>query len=293
MSNDQTEDQFWVAGEQPLPPRHPSLGTWDFGRAVVFFMFLVGATIVVGVALMLALGFKLSALFSEIALYLIVPYVLSRFLDTGWADWIRWPRLSMGAWFSSILALLGLAVLISNIPVAVDQVYPMSEQYKEFFEVFLQADTTGEFIFLFLVAALVPGICEEITFRGLIQEGIRATYGPKVAVVITSILFAVIHLSIWNFVALVIIGMFLGVLKEKTGSIWPGAVAHTVNNAMALVMVTAAPPAENSWQYDFFPLWINLIALVVFVVGIISFWRWKPDSSIVAAEWSENRTDWS
>jgi len=291
MIDNETEHQAWAANQQPLPPRHPSLGAWDFGRALIFYMFLVGATIVIGVGLMMALGFKLSALFSEIALYLVLPYIVSRFLDTGWANWIRRPRMSARMWFSAFLALLGLAVLVSNIPVAVDQVYPMSEQYKEFFEVFLQADTTVEFIFLFLVAALVPGICEEITFRGLIQEGIRATYGPKAAVVITSILFAAIHLSIWNFAALVIIGMFLGILKEKTGSIWPGAAAHTVNNAMALVMITAAPPAENSWQYDFFPLWINLIALVVFAVGIIHFWRWKPDSTAVAVEWSNNRTD--
>lgn len=172
-----------------------------------------------------------------------------------------------------LLALLGLGVLVSNIPVAVDAVYPMSEEYREFFEVFLRADSTGEFIILLVVAAIIPGICEEITFRGVIHEGIRATYGPSAAIVVTSILFALIHLSPWNFLSLICMGVFLGLLREKTGSIWPGAVAHAVNNALALTLITVAPPQENAWQYEYFPLWLNVTALAVFLVGILLFRR--------------------
>jgi|GEM_PF-6879185 len=283
MSENESGQQAWASDGEPLLTECTSRGTWDFGRALVFYIFLAGATIVVGLTLLMTVGFKLSALLSEIALYLALPFVLSRFLDTGWTSWIRWPRLSCGSWVSVLLALLGLGVLISNIPVAFDRIYPMSDEYKQFFETFLRADSTGEFVLLFIVAALVPGICEEITFRGLIQGGIRATYGPKAAVAITSVLFAVIHLSIWNFFALGVMGAFFGVLKEKTGSIWPGAVAHVVNNTIALALITAAPPTENSWHYDFFPLWMNLTALVVFAAGMVLFWRYQSGQAVQAA----------
>jgi membrane protease YdiL (CAAX protease family) len=290
MTENTTQYQPWPAGEySSLPPEKPRLGTWDFGRALIFYMFLVGATIVVGVTLLLLFGFQVSALLTELALYLVLPYLLSRFMDTGWSDWIRRPRMSIGAWVAMLLALLGLGVLISNIPVAVDLLYPMSKEYKEFFETFLRAESVDEFALLFLIAAVVPGICEEIVFRGLIHHGIRATYGSRVAVVVTSILFALIHLSIWNFGALIFMGAFLSILREKTGSIWPGAVAHTVNNTLALTLITVAPPAENSWQYDFFPLWINVVALAVFLGGMFLFRQQKKEAVSASTSFEQ---DW-
>jgi membrane protease YdiL (CAAX protease family) len=274
MTDDSIQDQSRMPDTGAgFLPAGPSPGLWDFGRALLFFFFLVGGTIAVGVALLLLFGFKASALLTELGLYLMVPYLLSRFLDTGWQQWMRRPHLSLGGWMSMLLALFGLGVLISNIPVAVDSVYPMSEEYREFFETFLRADSTGEFIVLLVIAAIVPGICEEITFRGLIHQGIRTTFGPQAAVVITGVLFAVIHLSPWNFLALIFMGLFLGLLREKTGSIWPGVVAHTVNNTLALTLITVAPPQENAWQYDYFPWWLNLTALAVLVLGMLLFLR--------------------
>jgi len=274
MSDYQGEFQDGIAPEQPIPPAQ-RLGTWDFGHAIIFYMFLMGGTIVLGVLLLLTVGFKLSALLSEIALFMLLPYLLSRVFDTGWSSWMRWPRISAGIWGAIMLALIGLGVLVSNIPVAVDRVYPMSKEYLELFEKFLRADSTGDLILLLIVAAVVPGICEEVAFRGLIQGGIRRTFGVKAGVSVTSLLFAVIHLSPWNFFALIAMGLFLGILREKTGSIWPGALAHTVNNTIALSVLMLAPTGKESWQYDFIPLWINGLGLVLFIGGLALFWRYR------------------
>ena len=269
------EEEHFRIIEEPTPAlrRRVWSGRWDFGLALVFYVFLAGSTIVLGSALFLIAGFKISALVSEVVLYLAVPYVLSRFVNTGWSSWMRRPHLTAGLWVWMLLALLGLGVLVSNISVAIDKVIPMSEEYKEFFEVYLRAGSVGEFVLVFLIAAVVPGVCEEITFRGLIQEGIRVTYGPRVAIAVSSVMFAVIHLSIWNFPALVLMGLFLGMLKEKTGSIWPGAAAHALNNSMALIVISIAPPSENTWQFEFFPFWANAVAAAAFALGIVLFRR--------------------
>ncbi len=245
----------------------------DFGHALLFYFFLIGATMVLGVVLLMTLGFKVSALGSELVLYLALPFFLSRILDTGWNNWTRWPKLGLGVWVSLLLILAGLAVLLSNIPIAVDYFYPMSEEYRAFFEQYLRADSAGELIVLLLVAAIVPGICEEVAFRGLIQGGVRYTYGPTIGVIVTSVLFALIHLSVWNFFALLVMGLFLSTIREMTGSIWPGAVAHALNNGAALALITFAPPADNQWQYEFVPLWLNGIAAIVLMMGIIWFMR--------------------
>jgi len=276
MSDDQGDFPDGLAPKPSIPEAPaPHLGNWDFGRAIIFYMFLMGGTIVLGVLLLLTVGFKLSAFFSEIALFMLLPYLLSRVFDTGWNAWMRWPRISLGIWGAIMLALIGLGVLVSNIPVAVDRVYPMSKDYLELFEKFLRADSTGELILLLIVAAVVPGICEEVAFRGLIQSGIQRTYGTKAGIIITSLLFAVIHLSPWNFLALIAMGLFLGILREKTGSIWPGALAHTVNNTIALSVLMLAPTGRDSWQYDFIPLWLNGIGFVLFIGGLALFWRYR------------------
>jgi membrane protease YdiL (CAAX protease family) len=276
MSDLQSEFQHESAPEPPIPAGSSSRQPiWDFGRAIIFYVFLMGSTIILGVMLLLTVGFKLSAVFSELGLYLVLPFLLSRIFDTGWGSWMRWPRISLSVWGGILLALTGLGVLVSNIPVVVDRVYPMSENYLKMFELFLRANSTGELIILLIVAAVIPGICEEVAFRGLIQGGIRRTYGVRTAVIVTSLLFALIHLSPWNFLALIAMGLFLGILRERTGSIWPGAVAHAINNAIALFIMMLAPSGGDSWQYDFVPLWINGIALVLLVGGMMLFWRYR------------------
>ncbi len=251
---------------------------WDFGRAIIFYLFIFGATIVVGVVLFMFLGFAVSAVASEILIYLLLPFVLSRFFPTGWDAWTSRPKLPPGAWATMIFAMLGLVVLISNIPVFVDELLPMPESYREMLETMLTANTGVEFLLLLFVVAVVPGICEEVAFRGLIYQGIRNTYGKTVALVVSSILFAIIHLSLWNFVALVLMGLFLGYLRERSGSIWPGVVAHSLNNALALTLFTLQPPAENEWHYEYFPLWLNLLAVGILLLGMLGFVRMSGKS---------------
>ncbi len=273
--SDQQQSQ-WQAPDKrhttPSPTRR-FVRDWDFGRAIIFYVFIFGATIVVGVGFFVLLGFTLSALLSELLIYLALPLLLSRFFATGWSDWTQRPNLSPAAWGSILLAMLGLVVLISNIPVFVDELFPMPESYRQMFEDMLTANTWGEYVLLLLVVAVVPGLCEEIAFRGVIYQGIRNTFGPKPALLVSSVLFAIIHLSVWNFAALILMGLFLGYLRERSGSIWPGVVAHVTNNALALTMFTLSPPAENAWHYEYFPLWLNLLAVSILVLGMIGFVR--------------------
>ena len=94
-----------------------------------------------------------------------------------------------------------------------------------------------------LVLALVPAITEEFAFRGYILSGLARTYRPWTAIVLSALLFAFLHvlLSLFQqFFGAALLGVVLGAIAWRTGSIWPGVVFHFVNNALGVLTVDVA-----------------------------------------------------
>ena len=82
------------------------------------------------------------------------------------------------------------------------------------------------------MASLVAGICEETGFRGYMQAPLEKKYGPKVAIVIVSTIFVIVHLhQAWAWPILFQIfaaSVFLGILAYRTSSLIPGIIAHFI-----------------------------------------------------------------
>lgn len=88
-------------------------------------------------------------------------------------------------------------------------------------------------VVLFSIAAL-PGIFEELSFRGVLQPLlIRATGSAFWGIAIASIVFSAIHFQFYGFLPRVLLGALFGWLAHRSGSLIPGMVAHFVNNALA------------------------------------------------------------
>jgi membrane protease YdiL (CAAX protease family) len=83
-------------------------------------------------------------------------------------------------------------------------------------------------------AVLVAPVVEEILFRGLLYPWIRRFAGPRVALVITAVLFGLVHQPPETIAPLAIFGIFLAYLVETTGSLLPSIVAHAVFNALTV-----------------------------------------------------------
>lgn len=90
-------------------------------------------------------------------------------------------------------------------------------------------------VIFFSIAAL-PGIFEELSFRGVLQPIlIRATGSSFWGIAIASLVFSAIHCQFYGFLPRVLLGALFGWLAHRTGSLIPGMVAHFVNNALAAV----------------------------------------------------------
>ncbi len=88
-----------------------------------------------------------------------------------------------------------------------------------------------------LVVGVFPGIGEELFFRGYLMRRIEAANGWKIAWVMSSILFGLFHWDEVHSPTAGLIGLYLGWMVLRSGSLWVGVVAHTLNNFVATVTV--------------------------------------------------------
>jgi hypothetical protein len=137
---------------------------------------------------------------------------------------------------SPATALLGVALGAGGFGVAVGIVLlstPITGRGPDF--EFFEFATLPQLALTLFCAALLPGICEETLFRGLVQA-MLGRLGAVKAVLITSLLFALFHFNPWNFLPPLFLGVSFGILTLRTGSTVPAMIAHATNNALAFTI---------------------------------------------------------
>ncbi len=89
-------------------------------------------------------------------------------------------------------------------------------------------------IYLIITAVVMAPILEEIIFRGIVLDGLLKNYSPVKAILISSLLFAAIHLNPWQFVTAFIGGLFIGWVYYRTRNLAYAIIIHAANNLFAV-----------------------------------------------------------
>jgi membrane protease YdiL (CAAX protease family) len=109
----------------------------------------------------------------------------------------------------------------------------------------LRAPSASRFALAIATIALAPGFAEEVFFRGFMETRLRASWGPRAAIVVTAAAFGLIHLDPVQGVLAFVAGLFLGWSVERLGGIRPAVAAHATNNSI-FVALAALPSNETS-----------------------------------------------
>ena len=88
---------------------------------------------------------------------------------------------------------------------------------------------------IFLTAVL-PAICEETAHRGMLLNGVSATSSRSKAIILSSIMFGLMHCNITQFFYATLIGLLLGYISSVTENIYPAIIIHFMNNALSVFM---------------------------------------------------------
>jgi len=91
------------------------------------------------------------------------------------------------------------------------------------------------FLMALIVIAVEPAILEEFLFRGVIQRG-NERFGKIAHIILTGILFALLHLSVVSVPSIILMGILLCYIAYRSDSIWPGVAFHFTNNAIAVTL---------------------------------------------------------
>lgn len=123
------------------------------------------------------------------------------------------------------------------------RIYPVNPAIQQALGQFEKVFTAAPLWQLILIAALTPAICEELAFRGFILSGLRKMGHKWGAIVLTSVFFGLAHSLLQQSLSACIVGIVIGYIAVKTGSILPAATYHLVHNGLSLSLSRVSPEA--------------------------------------------------
>ena len=145
-------------------------------------------------------------------------------------------------------------------------------------------DTLPKFLYGVVSVAILPALCEEFLHRGLLLRGTSQVIGYKKAIILSSLLFGLMHLNISQFFYATILGLLMGFVATITRSIWPAVIMHFCNNFINVFMSFAESTnltgfsltgfLSNIASYSTFLFLVLSISIVTIVlVGIVTLIR--------------------
>ncbi|MEL7021085.1 MAG: type II CAAX endopeptidase family protein [Bacteroidota bacterium] len=183
--------------------------------------------------------------------------------------------------------LVGAALMIAAFPLVqlslwVNQQFPlpdwmtsMEEDTGAMIKGLLLMESPVELLFNLLIIAVLPGIGEELIFRGLIQQSLQKWLrSPHLAIWVTAAVFSAIHFQFEGFLPRMILGALLGYLFYWTHNLWIPIFAHFVTNGLQVVgafftkdLIGEIEGAEAT------PNWIAVLLSVALVIFIIRYFQ--------------------
>ena len=127
------------------------------------------------------------------------------------------------------------------------------------------ANPDGSLAEMLLLHALLPSVLEEMLFRYMPLK-VLYRYSPRATVLVSSLLFAFIHLDLYKMPYAFIAGIVLALVDVMTGSILPSLVIHFINNASSVFLMKYG---EIPGFADLFYAALGLVCAVSILVIII------------------------
>lgn len=126
------------------------------------------------------------------------------------------------------------------------QIFSLSEERIEFLKGLMEqldVNLTSVPLWLKLTAlAIAPAVCEEFFFRGFLQNSIRQRSSAALAILASAILFGLFHVIVKDALLLerllpsTLMGIALGILMERSGSVLPGMLLHVLHNGLLITV---------------------------------------------------------
>ena len=163
--------------------------------------------------------------------------------------------LLLAALLGFVCQFAGMALNLPVITAVTKWIGPISNKVPEI-------TTPGGLLLGLFVMGLLPAVCEELLFRGVIFNAFRE-YGTKCAVVFSALMFAILHMDVTNFIGPFVMGIVFGLMTVKTNRLIYPMIAHLFVNTAATILTYA-------FQFDVFMDFYNDFIILIMVTSLIA-----------------------
>ncbi|MCH7612984.1 MAG: CPBP family intramembrane metalloprotease [Candidatus Marinimicrobia bacterium] len=181
---------------------------------------------------------------------------------------LRIRKISFPVIITSTILSIGLIVIVDEFDRLSSSLFTPPEFLNQM-GTMLKFDSFGMALFLMFGIVLLAPLSEELLFRGFLQKFLEEHWQDITrAVLVTSLFFALIHLNPFWLIQIYVLGVMLGYLAWKTGSIWAGFILHAANNFVALMFTNYDESLVGfyTWNGHVAP-WILLLGVICIYYG--------------------------
>ncbi|MGB4712213.1 MAG: ABC transporter permease subunit/CPBP intramembrane protease [Fuerstiella sp.] len=161
------------------------------------------------------------------------------------------------------------------------------EELRRLHELVLAKFGTAPYWAKLFAVAIAPAFCEEFFFRGFLQNSIRKHTSAWISVFTTGVVFGLFHVIVQDSLMLerllpsTLLGIILGVLFEKSGSVFPGMLLHLLHNGL-LISISEYESELSAMgigtsEHQHIPIgWLACAAVPIVIAAILLFRANRP-----------------
>ena len=222
---------------------------WDVGKVVILFLFLTYSLLITetGLAVIFPAIRTQATLRSSInttildfmVIFFIFYFVIiqrkQKLIDLGLSCKNFFKNIVYG--IAGYLAAIPTLILVLVAVMGIVTIFKYQPPPQPVLELFVQEKKIPALVYISLFVAIFGPIAEEIFFRGFMYNAIKAKFGVKKGLFLSSFLFAAFHMHLVGFLPIMLLGLLLAYLYEKTGSLIASITVHIIHNSLMIVLI--------------------------------------------------------
>jgi membrane protease YdiL (CAAX protease family) len=146
------------------------------------------------------------------------------------------PERALGSTIAATVGVLGLSLACGAV---IDLLGVQAGDTMDVMADAFRAPAPWQLALSIVAVGFVPGVAEEVFFRGFVLEGLAESWGAWPGILVSAAAFGLIHVEPVQASAAFVVGVFFGWSALRFGSIRPAMIAHAANNAAFLLMVAS------------------------------------------------------
>jgi membrane protease YdiL (CAAX protease family) len=187
--------------------------------------------------------------FIQFAFYMGIPALIFTFINgSKIGDFTQFKNKPNGKKITLSIITGITAVPVVNVITTLTQQFPWPSGFRYFaqkleftrssiFENMLDMHSFNELLICIFILALLPALLEEYVFRGLILKiGLNQFSKAKRALFFQAFIFTILHLSLYEFLGIFMMGSILGIISYRNNSLWYNGITHFTFNAVTVIL---------------------------------------------------------